>query len=144
MDSGALSVIAAAALIPSEWDDAMARDIAIIADNDTPLTWYRDRVQARALGAWSVYIGGERVASVLWRIDREAYGECFVIVAAVGGHPAFDLTSLVLPKIEHIAKGSGCLAVRFHTTRRGLAAKGAMQGYSAAEWVMRKRIDNVA
>jgi hypothetical protein len=121
-------------------DDAMARDLAAIADDDAPLDWYARMVEQSALTAWAVQVDGERAGTVLWRLDAEPYGRCFVVVAAVGDHPKFDLTHRVLPQLEAVALGMRCAGVRFHTRRLGLVHKSAAHGYKPVEWVLRRRL----
>jgi hypothetical protein len=126
--------------VTDAWCDDMARDLAVIADHVTPLSWYQGAVEAKSLGAWSVHVLGKRVGTVLHKVDVEPYGRCFVIVAAVGAHREVDLTATVLPSIEDMARARGCKGVRFHTQRRGLAVKAGASGYDAPEYVLRKRL----
>ena len=127
------------AFSPSGWTEAIAADIAVIADGDTPLDWYQAAVVSMQLGAMSVLIAGRRVGTVLWKVDQEAGERCFVIVAAVGRARDFDLTRTVLPRLESFAQCLQCKRLRFHTQRKGLVEKARHAGYGEAEYVMRKR-----
>lgn len=120
------------------WSEAIAKDVATIADDTTPLAWYQDQVTHHRVAAWNVYLDRLRVGTVLWRIDDDAGKAAFVVVAAVGWHRHFDLTGGVLPLIEERARRLGCAVVRFHTKRLGLVQVGVGLGYDTAEWVMRK------
>jgi|SRR5579883_347471 len=128
----------APALIAEDWCPAMARDLAIIADDETPLDWYARGVESGALGAWSVYLGFDRVGTLLWRRELDSGEPCFVIVAAVGNHPAVDLMHHCSAHVERIAKSMGCRRVRFHTKRRALAEKARALGYGTVEYACRK------
>lgn len=77
----------------------------------------------------------ETVAAFVLRIDRFAWGNEGVIVAA-GGRAEVDLTMHILPAIECMF--NGCKSVRIHTARIGLVKKLAKQNYGGVEYVLRK------
>ena len=81
---------------------------------------------------------GRAVAYYLLRVDHVFDGPEGVIMAAAGGLQGVDLTASVLPAIEK--QFVGCVAVRIHTARAGLAKKLAAQGYGAGEIVLRKKL----
>ncbi len=119
---------------------ALERDLESLVEDDAPLAWWRRQVELGALGVIAVHVEGERVASVLWRLDQHGGRPCFVICGAAGNHPRFDLMGSVLPALERYARELGCDLVRWHTRRRGLVARGQAMGYGAAEFVLLKAL----
>ena len=118
----------------------LERDLAMLEADDAPLAWWRQQVALGALSVIAVHVAGEHVGSVLWRLETHGGRPCFVIAGAAGNHPRFDLMGSVLPALEDHARRLGCALVRFHTRRRGLAARAEAMGYGAAERVLLKAV----
>lgn len=123
------------------WSDQLAEELAEIANDVAPLSWWREEIER---GAWKVLdcmAGGARVGVIVYRIDAKPACHELVIVGAVGSDPSGEqLLPRALPLLEKMAAAMGCATVRAHTTRLGLVAAMREQGYSAAEWVLRKAL----
>lgn len=127
-------------LIPDQrWTEELAHALAPLCDAFTPLEFYRDGVILGTLTVERAYGEDTRPCGwALWRVDHYKTESALVIVAAVGTHPTFSLADCVLPLFDDMARARGCKAVRFHTTRHGLARLAALHGYGATEYVFRK------
>lgn len=119
---------------------ALLEHLALLDADDAPVAWWRRQVELGGLGVIAVIVAGERVASVLWRLEEHGGRQCFVICGAAGASKDFDLVGSVLPELEAHARRLDCELVRFHTRRRGLIARGQAMGYGAAEFVMLKEV----
>lgn len=119
---------------------ALLEHLALLEAEDAPVAWWRRQVELGALAVIAVYVAGERVGSVLWRLEQHGGRACFVIAGAAGAHARFDLIGAVLPELERYAHRLGSELVRFHTRRRGLVARGQAMGYGAAEFVLLKEL----
>jgi len=117
---------------------ALDAHLALLVAEDAPLDWWRQMVRSGALAVIAVYAEGERVASVLWRLDVHGGERCFVICGAASDSPRFDLMGDVLPRLEAMAQRMGCKRFRFHTRRRGLVERASGMGYQAPEFVLLK------
>lgn len=122
------------------WSPALAIDLAAIADSDGELAWYRNEVEARALGQWEVKVEGIRVGAVLWRVEDDGGVRTFVVVAAVAFHPSIDLLGSAWDAVEKFARGNYCAQIRMHTKRMGLVMRMRERGFGPAEWVLRKAL----
>jgi hypothetical protein len=123
------------------WTRELAEALLPLCDEFTPLSWYEDGVRSGRLATMTgLDETARRVGAVLWRIDFYKEKKCFVVVAAVGWHPVFDLIGSVLPALEEMARGHGCEGFRFHTRRPGLARIAVLNGYAPVEYVFRKAL----
>lgn len=83
---------------------------------------------------------GAVVAAFVLRVDRQECRNVGVVVAAGGALQGVDLTALIMPNIERMFYG--CDSIRIHTARVGLLKKLARQGYSTAEIILEKSLQN--
>ena len=119
----------------SRWSRALELDLYRVADQDCPLSWYKDQVSHGRLDVWDVYSGKNRVGSVLTRME----GKEFVMVAGAGT-PDFDGIAEIFPRMESLATKLGCKSIRVHTKREGLRVKAARLGYGQLEYVLGKAL----
>ncbi|MGF1609736.1 MAG: hypothetical protein ACFCUQ_10095 [Kiloniellales bacterium] len=130
---------ATVAVQPVAWDDRAAWDLHTLAQ-DAPggiAALAREVQEARAT-AWGIYEAGERVGTMVTRLDTMADGSRDFVITHAQARASVDLTRRVLPVIEVVAWALECARVRIHTERRGLSAKLEQQGYSIPEMVLVK------
>lgn len=121
-------------IAPADWGDALAEILAPCFDRADDLAEVGAQiVQGRAL-AFTADDGGSIVGAFVLRVD----GYEGVIVAAAGHLDGVTLIPLLLPTIE--AKFTGCKAIRFHTSKPGMARVMQQFGYRGQEIVLRKDI----
>ena len=96
-----------------------------------------DSVMAGA-ALYGIYQQSACIGRLLLRFE----GQEAVIVAAVGRLPGVALVGAVWPWLESRLREMGATSVRFHTRRRGLIANMARYGFTAAEVVMRKGLND--
>lgn len=119
---------------------ALDAELQALAEPDAPLPWWRHQVATGAFQVIVVYVEGERAGAVLWRLDNHGGRSCFAVCGASGSSARFDLFAAVLPHLERHARRLGCTLFRFHTRRKGLAARGLAMGFGETEYVMLKEI----
>lgn len=102
--------------------------------------WWRAAVKSGALDLLGVYVAGEHVGTLAYRIEQEENGAEFVLVIAGGDAGRFDLTMEALPLVLEQARSLGCVVARAHSARLGLLKKLQLQGWAMSEVVMRKAL----
>lgn len=93
-----------------------------------------------AASCFAIQHEGRTVGAYMLRIDRPASGPEGVIVAAAGHLDGVQLMDTVLPHIERQLVDAGCLTIRAHTSRPGIARKLGLRGYGMAEIVLFKKV----
>lgn len=85
---------------------------------------YQEAVKIGSIGLLGVFIGSDRIGSILWNISDEKEGCFFQILEMGAGHnKGFDLTKSTLAMAKVFAPRLGATNFRFSTSRRGLFEK---------------------
>jgi hypothetical protein len=126
------------AVVP--WDDRAADDFAPIILPDSPrgLEGLKRDAETGVATVLAVAANGQRIGSVLVRIERGGDGSYFVIECANADLPGFDLVETCMPALEGWARKAGCVAVDIPTHRPGLVFKLKKRGYQVAQTIMRQ------
>ncbi len=123
-----------------DWSETVRDHLCAVKnwpDHESP-DGYREALKSGDICALGVFAENDQIGTTFYKIDRGDQGSELVILASFGRLKSVDLTALILPVMEQIARDAGCFSVAFVTARVGLIKKTARCGYSISETIMRK------
>lgn len=137
--SAKLALLGAFILQPAQWD-AQAEAWSRLLPHDWPGE-HRGQLAALVTSGEAVLMDlrrdGERIAFVVYRVDRHFPEPECVIVAAYSAAGKIDATELCLDELQDLAARIGCATLRFNTMRPGLIAKAQRAGGRVSEVIVR-------
>lgn len=113
--------------------------MAGVASGDL-LRWYAVGVRSGRFFAVGFFHGRRMVGVMVLQIGDGPDGKVLTVVAAAGGVRGVDLTATGMRGVEELARRDGFARIRLETSRRGLAQKTALIGYTLACVVMEKEL----
>lgn len=129
-----------ASIKSAPWDKQSAADFARAAAtmDATKAEKAGAIVNARDQQHAILTLSGVRVGTLVYEVED---GELFVtaLTASAAG-ASVDLLATFSPQIETLARGHGCVSIRYGTSRPGMVEKTKALGYRVAGVVMRKSL----
>ncbi len=124
----------------SQWDQTAADHIRPVVLPECPagLEGLKDDVMQGRAAILAVEARGERIGTLLVRIEQGGDGKYFIIECANSHLAGVDLVKTCMPALEAWARKLGCRAVDVPTHRPGLVHKMKKQDYTVVKTVLRK------
>ncbi|AUG55728.1 hypothetical protein [Thalassospira marina] len=124
----------------SQWDQTAAEHIRPVVLPESPLglDGLRDDVANGRAAVLAVQARGERIGTLLVRVEQGGDGKYFIIECANSHLAGVDLVKTCMPALEAWARKLGCRALDVPTHRPGLVHKMKKQDYTVVKTVLRK------
>lgn len=100
----------------SSFDDTALKELATVG----PIDFYVSEQQAGRAGLFAALTGGERVGSLLVRLEKRPCGALELVVVAAVAHSDERVLIQGRDLLEHLARQNNVKTIRFQTDRIGL------------------------